>query len=867
LDLIVTHTNADFDALASIVAARKLYPESRLMFPGSQEAVLREFMKLGRHTVRIESEKKCSLEGIDRLIIVDTRLASRIGKAAQLLGKVTTHIYDHHPRTPEDVKGDKDVGRESGATVTILIGLLKKKRIKITPLEATIMALGIYEDTGSLTFGSTTKEDVLALAWLLGCGANLNIVSNYLHKPLTEEELSLLTLLIQRTTTRYINGVKVALTACEVEEYVGNLSALVHKLLEIENFNLIFVLAGYKNKVQLVARSRLKFVNVGSIAAHFGGGGHTRAASAVIKGKTLREAKSELLKLLRKEIKPLAKARDIMTEVICPLSPRAGLAEAKKVMLRLNLSSSPVVAKGKLSGIITRGDIDKAIHHGLGSSAIGKYMSTQPITIGPGEPLHRIEEIIFEKDIESLPVVTNKKLLGIIRRADVLRFLYSQKSEETETVKTTKNLREKLESSMPAGILETLRWVGRAADREGKGAFVVGGLVRDLLIGVKNYDLDIVIEGDAIRFSRKLAAEKGGKLISHKKFGTATIIMRGGAKIDFASARIEYYERPAALPEVTLSTLKSDLSRRDFTINAMAVRINQKDFGELVDFFGGEEDLKRKKIRVLHNLSLVEDPTRIFRAVRFEQRFNFKIDKATQHLIKTAVSLEMFEKVHPQRVREEIVLILSEPQPLKSIMRMFALHELRFLHPNLKLNKQLTELFKSIEEVLTWFKLSFFEREKLTPYLIYLTALCDPLTPEEALAVYKRFMFSNKEVSAVGLSKTRVPEILKLLGQKRALKASEVYCALRGLSTELLLFALAKARPQKVKKQITLHLTDYRNVKLKLGGKELRALGIKPGPQFKKILQETLYAKLDGKVKTKGEELSFIKKRYAHLLG
>jgi len=298
----------------------------------------------------------------------------------------------------------------------------------------------------------------------------------------------------------------------------------------------------------------------------------------------------------------------------------------------------------------------------------------------------------------------------------------------------------------------------------------------------------------------------------------------------------------------------------------MAVRINQKDFGELVDFFGGEEDLKRKKIRVLHNLSLVEDPTRIFRAVRFEQRFNFKIDKATQHLIKTAVSLEMFEKVHPQRVREEIVLILSELRALKSIMRMSALHELRFLHPNLKMNKQLTELFKSIEEVLTWFKISFFEREKLIPYLIYLTALCDNLTPEEALAVCKRFVFSNKEVSTIRISKRDVPAMLKLLGQKGALKASEVYCALRGFSTELLLFALAKAGLRKLKKQITLYLTDYRNVKLKLGGKELRALGIKPGPQFKKILQETLYAKLDGKVRTKREELDFIRKRYAHLL-
>ncbi|GAF68630.1 unnamed protein product, partial [marine sediment metagenome] len=160
MDLIVTHNNADFDAFSSAIAAKKAYPNSKILLPGSQEQSVRRFLSLSKDKIQVESEKTCDFSDIDRLILVDTRHRSRIGKAGDLLNrKIEVHIYDHHPRMKGDIKGDLDVHEEVGATVTILLNILRRnKSLEITPLEATIMLLGVYEETGSLTYRTTTRS-------------------------------------------------------------------------------------------------------------------------------------------------------------------------------------------------------------------------------------------------------------------------------------------------------------------------------------------------------------------------------------------------------------------------------------------------------------------------------------------------------------------------------------------------------------------------------------------------------------------------------------------------------------------------------------------------------------------------------------
>ena len=204
-----------------------------------------------------------------------------------------------------------------------------------------------------------------------------------------------------------------------------------------------------------------------------------------------------------------------------------------------------------------------------------------------------------------------------------------------------------------------MRKIGGISNEMGYGAFIVGGVVRDLILGVRNLDLDIVIEGDAIRLAGALSRSLNGTLVVHKKFGTATLVTKDALKIDLATARKETYKDPAAFPTVEFSSLEDDLSRRDFTINAMAVSINKKDFGRLVDLFGGVDDLKRGLIRVMHDASFIDDPTRILRAVRFGYRLGFAIEKHTEKLIEKAMDENIFAKLSPRRIRKEMTLILK----------------------------------------------------------------------------------------------------------------------------------------------------------------------------------------------------------------
>ncbi|MBD3358017.1 MAG: polya polymerase, partial [Chitinivibrionales bacterium] len=293
MDVITTHVNADFDAVASMLAAKKLYPDATLAFPGSQEKGLRDFfLQSTFYMLQTERIKKIDFDAITRLILVDIRQRDRIGPFAEVVDRknVDIHIYDHHPPSDNDVSGSVEVIRELGATTTILSGILEEKNIDISPDEATILMMGIYEDTGSLTFTSTTVEDYLAAAFLLKKGASLNVVSDMVTKELTAEQISVLYELIHTATVHTINGTDVVIAKASTDRYVSDFAVLVHKLRDIESINVLFVLAEMEDRIYLVARSRLNEVDVSKVATEFGGGGHATAASATIKEMGLEEA-------------------------------------------------------------------------------------------------------------------------------------------------------------------------------------------------------------------------------------------------------------------------------------------------------------------------------------------------------------------------------------------------------------------------------------------------------------------------------------------------------------------------------------------------------------------------------------------------
>ena len=288
LTVITTHINADFDAVASMLAAQKLYPDSLVVFPGSQEKNLRNFfINSLAYLFNMAEVKDIDFSLVSRLVVVDTRQANRIGKLAALLDfpDIEIHLFDHHPDMASDIKGHYEVIRQTGATVTILTELIISKGIEISPEEATVMCLGIYEDTGSFTFTSTTASDLEATAILLTKGANLNVVSDLITREISPKQVALLNEMIQAAVHYNINGVEVLITTVSVENYIADFAFLVHKLIKMENMNAIFAIARMANKIYIVARSRIPQVDVGDILAQMGGGGHTFAAAATIKDK------------------------------------------------------------------------------------------------------------------------------------------------------------------------------------------------------------------------------------------------------------------------------------------------------------------------------------------------------------------------------------------------------------------------------------------------------------------------------------------------------------------------------------------------------------------------------------------------------
>ncbi len=875
MEVITTHINADFDSLASMLAAKKLYPDAVLVFPGSQEKNLRDFfVRSTFYVLQSERIRNIDLAAVKRLILVDTRQAGRIGKFGEWAKQsgVEVHIYDHHPCAQDDLQGTVEVIREVGATVTILARILKERGIPLTPEEATVMSLGLYEDTGSFTFSSTTVEDFEAGSFFLSQGANLNTVSNMITRELTAEQVSLLNELIQSATRYVIKGQEVWIAKAFSDKYVGDFAMLVHKLKDMENMNVLFALAQMEDRVYFVARSRIPEVNAGDIAAAFGGGGHPTAASATVKGMMLPQVEEKLLNFLERGIRPAKEARDLMSFPVKTIEAQETIERAGELLTRYNINVVPVVDEAKLVGLISRQVIEKASFHGFKDSPVRDYMTGEFATVTPRTPLARIEDLIVGNNQRFLPVLERQRLVGAITRTDLLRLLYSDdrgdlggaaEPEFAPAEPRKKWIQKIMQERLPEAILELLRRIGDRGRQMGFQVYAVGGFVRDLILRNENYDIDIVVEGDAIALARALAEEENAEVRVHRKFGTAKLIWPGGQHVDMATARLEYYEHPAALPRVEVSSIKLDLYRRDFTVNALAVNLTAEHFGELIDFFGGQKDVKDRMIRVLHNLSFVEDPTRIFRALRFEQRMGFQIARHTHLLMETAVRLEMFGRLSGRRLFRELVLCLAEEKPFGVVKRLGDFGLMKFFHPKLKTDREAADFFQRLQNVVSWYDL-LFTGERYEKWMVAFLGLVDRLSEREIRDLLCRLSLAEKFQDSFLQRRRQAVQVTHRLSRKE--KRSEMYSLLHPLPPEFLLYAMGKTGAEEAQKNISLYFTTLKNVRVSLRGRDLKQMGLVPGPIYTEIFAALLRARLDRKVSSREEELDFVRRKYGKLI-
>ena len=855
-----------------MLAAQKLFPDALVVFPGSQEKNLRNFfINSMAYLFNMADIKDIDFTAVKRLVLVDTKQPGRIGKIASLLDnpELEIYIYDHHPAMPNDIQGQVEINELTGSTVTILTHILKEENVQITADEATIMCLGIYEDTGSFTFSSTTEKDFLAAAYLVSCGANLNVVSSLIEREMNPLQVGLLNEMIKAITRYNVNGIEIFCTIVSTEEYVPDFAFLVHKLVRMDDIDAIFALARMGKKIYVVARSRIPEVDVGMIVRLLGGGGHPYAAAASIKGETLAQVEHRLLDLVYKNVSSRQRAKDMMSTPAITVKADATCREASELINRYTVNALVTVNhrdQGVVPvGYITRQVVEKALFHALDQVPVSEYMTTEMAIVDPEAELEEVQDKIIENKQRILPVIKERNLVGVITRTDLLNMLGNRSQRLKATApdpfkdrvrgrsrSVAKFMRERLSKR----ILSILKSIGDVAEEMGYSAYVVGGFVRDLFLYRVNEDIDIVIEGDGIRFAKAYAQTVRARIHSHRKFGTAVIIFPDGFKIDIASARMEYYKFPAALPVVEMSSIKLDLFRRDFTINTLCIKVNPDQFGMLIDFFSAQRDLKDKVLRVLHNLSFVEDPTRVFRAIRFEQRFGFSIGKLTLGLIKNAVKMDFFKRLSGRRVLSELKLILEEENPIPAVLRLGDYDLLPVIHPSIEVNNDLITILNATRNVLSWHDLLFVDESymKWVVYLLGITRRCNKKVTAEIcdrleLAPRYRKIFLKKRFEAQAQ--------LHKFERRLPVRNSTLYNKLTVYQTELLLYMMAATPVEGVKKAISHYYTRLRPVEILIGGKDLQKIGFRPGPAYRKILDEVLKAKLNGKLKSRDDELRF----------
>lgn len=867
MDIITSHTNADFDAFASMMAARKLYPDAWIVFPGSQEKKVRDFISAFQ-PLEVHRVKDVDLSKVQRLVIVDTKSPERIGPFATLLTKKAEgpaiHIYDHHPRTKGDIRGSIEIIEDVGATATIFAELLKSRKIAVTPMEATMLCLGIYEETGSLLFPSTTERDILAVASLLKRGASLKIVSSFVRAELSKEELTLLNELLRSATDFEVDGLRIKIAKASRDDYVGDAAHFAHSIMDMEDIDALVLLLGMQGKIVMVSRSRVPELDVAEVMKAFGGGGHPSAASAIVKEIPLEVVEDEVKRVVASSVRHGKSARDVMTTPVITISWGDTVKNAESMMTRYGVNVLPVIKEGKYRGIISREIVEKAIFHGFGKSTVGDFTTTDAQTVSHDTQVRDIERLMIEQNQRFMPVLEGDRIIGAITRTDILRILYEDVLKRSRLQLTAgerpsmgRNLATWLREKFPPAVSGMLKLAGEVAEGLGFKAYLVGGSVRDLLRGQENLDIDIVIEGNGIAFAKEFGRRLNAKVRTHERFGTAQIITED-LKLDVATARTEYYESPAALPTVETSSIKKDLYRRDFTINTLAITLNPRDFGLLIDFFGGQRDLREKTIRVLHNLSFIEDPTRAFRAVRFSERFGFKLSKHTENLIKSTLRMNLFDKLSGSRLYEELLLTFSETEPVKALKRLSEYGLLKVIHPNLLFDQRLESVLQAIHDTLSWFNLLFLEEKPLKGD-IYLMALLSAVSEDERETAFARLSTPSKIKEKITRGIFRARELARMLPLGDPAK---IYKALHDLDIETILFAVAAVADDNKKKEISRYLIELRKVKPHCTGRDLRSMGITPGPLYSEILDTLLEERLRGTLETREEELSLIRERY-----
>ncbi|HHP7230204.1 MAG TPA: CBS domain-containing protein [Xenococcaceae cyanobacterium] len=901
MDLILCHQTADFDALGAAVGLSLLHKGAKIVLTGGAHPTVREFLALHRDEFPLLEMRSIDPQKIRSLYIPDTQKRDRLGKAATWLDLPNIKnilIYDHHDNLASDIPATEIEVEAVGAITTVLVELLQQQEVIPTAFEATAMALGIHVDTGSLTYDQTTSRDAKALAWLMEKGANVKIIAEYVEPGLSSQLQDLLQQALVELKTVEIRGYKITSVLLKTAEFVQGLSSLTSRLIDLTESDALLLGHEYQkkdsHKLTVIGRSHIRDTNLNQLFTSYGGGGHSQAAAMTTTTDQSETLFQQIVQELRSQIPEPPTARDLMSSPVRTIRPDTTIEQAQRILFRYGHSGLSVVdTAGTLVGVISRRDLDLALHHGFSHAPVTGYMTREVKTITPETTLPEIESIMVTYDVGRLPVLEKAELIGIVTRTDVLRQLHQEReaSEVTsdQTPALTSCLLPTLKSRLAPPIWELLFQIATEAQNRGWNLYLVGGGVRDLLLTEADkplllQDIDLVVDG----FHRAADDQAGvilantiqekypqSRLSIHGEFQTAALLWHkdpvlGNLWLDIATARTEFYPYPAANPEVEASSIRQDLYRRDFTINALAIRLTSprkresSRKGDLLDFFGGLLDLRSRKIRVLHANSFIEDPTRIYRAVRFAVRLEFEIEPQTEVYIRYAIDSGVYERLRlsnqqapalTTRLRAELKYILQSHYWKPALKLLSDLGALRCLHQDLKLSKK---LWWEIRCVSRW--LHYLDPDhKLEHWLIRLEILISALPTSEREIVATNLQLPKDSINRVKQLESIEHQVLAQLPNCQL--PSQIYQLLhRYKQPDLILLAVRTSSQNR--KIIWQYLTKFAKVQPILNGNDLKQLGYKPSPAYKQMLEDILFATLDHKITNRAEAEALIKAKY-----
>ncbi|KYC42978.1 poly(A) polymerase [Scytonema hofmannii PCC 7110] len=905
MDLILCHTTADFDSLGAAVGLSRLLPGSKIVLSGGSHPPVRDFLALHRDEYQLIERRSVNPKKIRSLIVVDTQQRDRLGKTAEWLGLPHIQeikIYDHHKEQQGDIPATELHISPVGATTTLIVEQLQQQQIYLTTAEATVMALGIHVDTGSLTFDYATPRDALALAWLMQQGASLSVLNQYVDPGLSPQLQHLLKIALEKLQKIDVRGQKIAWVTLKTQSFVAGLSSLASQLVELTEIDTLLLchespVSEGESRLTVIGRSQIKGVNLNELFQPLGGGGHSQAASLNLRGVNTEEILNQLLEKLKATIPHPPTARDLMSSPVRTIRPETTIAEAQRTLLRYGHSGLCVADdRGKLLGILSRRDLDIALHHGFSHAPVKGYMTINMKTIIPDTTLPEIEALMVTYDIGRLPVLETEQIVGIVTRTDVLRQLHQEgrKGEGERGRGGDKNLKsptlEELRSRLAPQLWQLLTKASQEAEKRGWHLYLVGGAVRDLLLAkdatgtLLIKDIDLVVDGfhkaadvgAGVELAKALQQiYTTARLEVHGAFQTAALLWHKDPEldslwVDIATSRTEFYPYPAANPEVEASSIRQDLYRRDFTINAMALRLTSPNSGELLDFFGGLLDLEAKQIRVLHANSFIEDPTRIYRGVRFAVRLGFHLEPQTDEYIRYAINSGVYDRTAREnskapalqtRLKAELKHILEAPYWKLALQLLGDLGALKCIHHTLNLDEELLRQLRLLERCLRRYD----PQETLIHWQMRMSALIAHLLPEHRGLVAKNLQLPDDSILRLeNLAKAQ--ENVETLSAKTErgeaeISPSQVVQLLRQYDLPMLIL-IAVQSPRSIRQKIWKYLTVWSGVQPILNGNDLKKIGYKPGPQFRQMLDDLLAATLDGRICDRAEAEEFLAKHY-----